>query len=198
MNRRTWEEQKREREILRPPVQYGKILEDRVWTYRDVSDESHIEIVRAVGLINKSEAKPKALRHTVSLFYPEEMRLAINQSCLSGNKVARQIAAILKPRLPGSLNEPVLAQTVGIRQYPEIIGVAVNYPGFEEERQGIVHALNGILRTKHDWKIETHINIAKGDISNLSNIDQIAAAIPPYVQLNPAILQINGEKQKIQ
>lgn len=169
----------------------GTKLDDRLWIYRSVGGSSLSQLSESTKYIKPEEASRKWGRYSLTLMYPEEVHKATSYSVLQGFIKVQSISERLAERLPDSIQEPVMAESKGLRQYHGVIGVELSYPEYDNERQAITTALNEILDVNYEWQMRAHVSIARGQLARITNLEQLESEIPSQLELLPVNAGLN-------
>jgi hypothetical protein len=159
------------------------VEDERIWINRGVQGISHTELKTTARLFKPHEMKAKFARYSLSVVIPGEIYIAINNSELPSVN-----PGILAERLfqgfPASAQRPVVAEVDGLHQFGAWVGLNADYDSFGAERKFVSEYLSDALGIDHDWKANAHISLAKGALSRISNLEEIEASLPRFVQLS--------------
>ena len=189
----------RAHERLRPVVngRSGTRIDDQVWIYREVSEQSSQELQKLKRTLKEESVRPKLSSLTLSLIHPADINMSIRRSPLCGFVSAEDILGQIDLEQIPSRHNIVDVDVTGLSQYGHStrhLGIDVSSPALEEEREYLLSTVQRYLGDNSFRKLRPHISIAYGEIESRSALRKIEDELPTTISLNA--LRISQSKAR--
>lgn len=166
----------------------GTRLDSQIWFYRPVLEPSLEDLARAATYLEGEGVRPKIGAYTLTIVHPADVNVGIKKSALRGFMDAQRIHERLQENMPPTYDLELEVESLGLRNFGSKtprIGLQVASPEIKAEGGHMIRDISSYLGVKAMQGFKPHISIAKGNVEDITNLDEIQALLPERVTLGP-------------
>jgi hypothetical protein len=180
---------RRKQQALSKPDAYKNQLEDpQMWLYHPIETRDANTLVEITDTLEGGTVIPKLGRLSMTLLSDLYIHGAITRSSKRRTVTSEEIFESISPKLEqfeGLEREVAIAGLAHFGGRRPQIGLVVQDQELQEFQKELYSDIHQYLAVKRTLKPRLHITLAHGNISDITNKDKIASALPESVSLKP-------------